>query len=87
MTTVKFDGDIVVHFIFNQIITQFGIPKELVTDHGRNFQNKMMEELNSLGYNQEHSSSYFSLVNGQFEEVNKSPKSILQRTITQSKTN
>ena len=37
MATVKFDGETAAHFVFNQIITRFGIPKELVTDHGRNF--------------------------------------------------
>ena len=51
MPTIKFDGDIAAHFIFNQIITQFDIPKELVTDHGRHFQNRMMEEFPlKLGY-------------------------------------
>ena len=34
---VKFDGEIAVHFMFNEIITWFSIPKELVIDHGRNF--------------------------------------------------
>src|SRR5882757_1122295 len=48
----------------------------------------MMEELASkLGYKQEHSSSYYPQANGQVEAVNKSLKSILQRTIAQSKTN
>ena len=48
----------------------------------------MMEELASkLGYKQEHSSSYYPQVNGQVEAMNKSLKSILQWTITQSKTN
>ena len=62
---VKFDDEIATHFIFNQIITRFGILKELVLDHGRKFQNKMMEELDSkLGYKQEHSSSYYPQVNG-----------------------
>ena len=47
-----------------------------------------MEELTSkLGYKQDHSSSYYPRANGQVEVVNKSLKSILQRTITQSKTN
>ena len=47
-----------------------------------------MEELASkLGYKQEHSSSYNPLENGQVEAVNKSLKSILQRTITRIKTN
>ena len=54
MPTIKSDGETATHFIFNQIITQFGIPKDLVTDHGRHFQNRMMEELTSkLGYKQE----------------------------------
>ena len=51
MPTIKYDGETVVHFMFNHIITRFGIPRELVTDHGRHFQNKMMDELSSkLGY-------------------------------------
>ena len=45
MPTIKYDGETAAHFIFNQIITWFGILKELVTDHGRHFQNRMMEEL------------------------------------------
>ena len=79
MPTITFDGEIAAHFMFNQIITQFGIPKELVTNHGRHFQNKMMEELASkLGYKQEHSSSYYLQANGQVKAVNKSLKSIFQ---------
>ena len=35
--TVKSDGEIAAYFVFNQIITQFGIPKELVTNHGSHF--------------------------------------------------
>ena len=45
MPMIKSDGEIAAHFIFNQIITRFGISKELVTDHGRHFQNNMMEKL------------------------------------------
>ena len=55
MPTVKSDGETVAHFVFNQIITQFSIPKELVIDHGLDFQNHMMEDLAlKLGYKQEH---------------------------------
>ena len=88
MPTVKSNGETASHFVFNHIITQFGILKELVTDHGSHFQNHMMEELAlKLGYKQEHSSSYYPQANGQVEAVNKSLKSILQRTIAQSKNN
>ena len=65
MPMIKSDGEIATHFIFNQIITQFSILKEIVTDHGRHFQNQMMEELASnLGYKQEHSSFYYPQANG-----------------------
>ena len=33
--TIKSNGEIGVHFFFNQIITRFGIPKDIFTDHGR----------------------------------------------------
>ena len=36
--TYKADKETAVFFIFNQIITRFGIPKEIVTDHGSHFQ-------------------------------------------------
>ena len=79
MPTVRFDGETAAHFVFNQIITRFRILKELVTNHGSHFQNRMMEELASkLGYKQEHSSSYYPQANGKVEAVNKSLKSILQ---------
>ena len=78
MPTIKSDGETTAHFIFNQIITRFGILKELFTDHGRHLQNKMTKELASkLGYKKDHSSSYFPQANGQVEAVNKSLKSIL----------
>ena len=65
MPTIKYDDETIVHFIFNQILTRFGILKELVTQHGKHFQNKMMDELSSnLGYKQEYSSSYYSQENG-----------------------
>ena len=37
MLTVKSNGEITTHFVFNQIITRFGISKELFTDHGSHF--------------------------------------------------
>ena len=62
---IKAYGETTTHFIFDHIITQFGISKDLVTDHGRHFQNNMMAELClNLGYKQEHSSSYYPQANG-----------------------
>ena len=47
MPTVKSNGETASHFVFNQIITRFRILKELVTENGSHFQNRMMEELAS----------------------------------------
>ena len=86
MPMIKSDGEMVPHFVFNQIITRLGIPKELITDHGRHFLNKMMVKLAlKLGYNQEHSSSYYHQEKGKVKAVNKSLKAILQKTISQNK--
>ena len=78
----------VAFFVFNQIITRFGIPKVIVTDHGSHFQNSMMTELTTmLGFRQEHSSSFYPQANGQVEAVNKTLKTILKRTINASHSN
>ena len=37
MPTIKYNGETDAHFVFNQIITRFGILKEPVTNHGRHF--------------------------------------------------
>ena len=88
MPTVKADGETAAYFVFNYIIAWFGIPKEIVTDHGSHFQNSMMTELYTmLGFRQEHSSSYYPQENGQVEAVNKTLKVILQRTVNASRNN
>jgi transposase InsO family protein len=78
MPTFNNDGETTTLFIFNQIIARFGIPEEIVTDHGSHFQNKMMSELTSkIGLRKEHSSPYYPQVNGQVEAMNKCLKTIL----------
>ena len=86
MPIVKSDGKTAVFCVFNQIIAQFGIPNEIVTDHGSHFQNEMMEELAAkLGFKHGNYSSYYPQENGQVEAVNKSLKTILQKNVSQSK--
>jgi hypothetical protein len=54
MSTFNNDGETTTLFIFNQIVARFDISKEIVTDHGSHFQNKMMSDLTSnLGLSQE----------------------------------
>jgi hypothetical protein len=45
MPTFKDDGKTTTLFLFNQIIARFDVLREIVTDHGSHFQNKMMTEL------------------------------------------
>jgi transposase InsO family protein len=87
MSTFNNDGETVALFVFNQKVARFSIPKEIITDHGSHFQNKMMFELTSkLGF-KEHSSSYYPQANDQVEAVNKSLKTILQRMINSTRSN
>lgn len=75
-------------FIFNQIISHFGIPKEILTDHGSHFQNSMMIELStSLGFKQEHSSPYYPQANGKVEAMNKTLKQMLQKMVDRNRSN
>jgi hypothetical protein len=37
MPTFKYDGETAALFLFNQIIARFGVPREIVTDHGSHF--------------------------------------------------
>ena len=79
MPTFKDDGETATLFLFNQIIARFGVLREIVTNHGNHFQNKMIFKLTSkLGLRQEHSSPYYPQANGQVEAVNKTLKTILQ---------
>jgi hypothetical protein len=79
MPKFKDDGETTTLFLFNHIITRFGVSREIITDHGSHFQNKMMSQLMSkLGLRQEHSSPYYPQANGQVEAMNKSLNTILQ---------
>ena len=65
MPTFNNDGETTTLFIFNHTVERFGIPKEIFTDHGSQFTNKMIIELTSnLGSRQEHFSPYYLQENG-----------------------
>ena len=88
MPTYKANGETTSLFIFNQIIAWFGIPKEIVTEHGNHFQNSMMIELTTmLGFRKEHSSYFYPQANGQVEAINKTFKTILKHTINAARSN
>eukprot|EP00253_Pinus_taeda_P028841 PITA_28841 len=52
------------YFLFNKVISRFGVPKAIVTDHEKHFQNHMMTELaETLGLSHENSTPYYPQAN------------------------
>lgn len=75
-------------FLFNHIITQFGILKSIVTDHGMHFCNAMMAELTTmLHLDHEHSSPYYPQANDHVESIICILKTMLQRMVGKHKSN
>ena len=69
-------------FFFNYVISQFGVPQVIVTDHGSHFRNHMMNELTAkLGLSHDSSTPYYPQSNGKFGVINKILKQILQQMI------
>lgn len=88
MPTWNEDGHTVAQFLFNHVITWFGVPQAIVTDHGKNFRNHMMMELTTqLGLRQDSSTPYYPQSNGQVEAVNKILVTILQCIVGMHKSN
>jgi hypothetical protein len=72
MPTFENTGKTATLFIFNHIITRFGIPQTIDTDHSIHFKNFMMYELtDKLGLRHENSTPYYPQANGQIESINK----------------
>jgi transposase InsO family protein len=79
MPTFLNDGCTATLFLFNHIITRFGVPQAIVTDHGSHFQNQMMSKLHAkLDFFHENSSPYYPQANGQLEAINKVLKTMIQ---------
>ena len=88
MPTFMNNGKTDALFIFNQIISRFGVPQSTVTDNGSHFWNHMMTELSSkLGFRQENSSPYYPQANDQVEDINKFLKTMLQHMVGEQKGN
>ena len=71
----------VVSFLYEDIFTRFGVPREIVTDQGSQFTSNMMEKLMEE-YKTKHikSTFYHPQENGQVESTNKVIESIITKT-------
>ncbi|XP_022895224.1 uncharacterized protein LOC111409403 [Olea europaea var. sylvestris] len=73
-------------FVWKNVICRFGIPHSIVSDNGRQFDNRKMRELcNELGIKKDFSTPHHPQANGQVEAVNKTIKNTLKRKLDASK--
>jgi transposase InsO family protein len=80
--------DTTTHLFFNHVITCFRLPQQLVSDHGKHFENNIFGEISSkLGFSHDFSSPYYPQSNGKVKSVNKVLKTMLQCTVNKHKTN
>ena len=71
-----------VEFIYEEIFTQFGVPREIVTYQGSQFTSKLMKELTTKYSIQNcKSSPYHPQANGQVKSTNKVLEAILTKNI------
>ena len=88
MPTLNEDGYTAAQFLFNHVITRFGVPQAIVTDHRKHFRNHMITELTTqLGLRQDSSTPYYPQSNGQVEAMNKVSITMLQRTVNTHNSN
>eukprot|EP00253_Pinus_taeda_P024306 PITA_24306 len=72
MPTLSEDSHTVAQFLFNHVISRFGVPQAIIIDHGKHFRNDMMTKLTTqLGLWHDSSTSYYPQGNGQVEAIDK----------------
>ncbi|KAL5583474.1 hypothetical protein UlMin_015916 [Ulmus minor] len=73
-------------FIWKNIVCRFGVPHELVSDHGTQFENEKLQSIyDRLGIKKVFSSPAHPKSNGQVEAVNKTIKQTLKKKLEKSK--
>lgn len=79
MPTFNYTTMITTHFFLNHVISRFGVPKQLISNHGKHFDNETFKEISSLiCFRHEFSTPYYPQANRQVEVVNKTLKTMLQ---------
>ena len=78
----KANDQVVIDFLYNEIFTRFGVPKEVVTDGGPRFMSHQFEAL-LRKYHVQHrvDSPYHLQANGQVESTNKVIEAILTKIV------
>ena len=80
------NASVVVKFLHNHIFTLFGTPRALITDGGTHTYNKLVDKvLQKYGVRHRTSVTYHLQANEQTEVSNREIKSILEKTISNSR--
>ena len=80
------DARVVTQFLRSYIFSRFGTPRALITDNGTHFCNKMIDKvLHKYGVRHHTSLAYHPQTNGQAEVSNQEIKSILGKTVNNSR--
>ena len=69
----------VVAFIRENIICRYGVPHELISDHGSHFKGEVLDLLQEYGIKHHKSSPYRPQTNGAVEAANKNVKNIIRK--------
>ena len=76
------DADTCSEFLFSEICCRYGVPESIRTDHGRSFDNDIMDNLAELlRINHHMSTPSYPQSNGMIERLVQTFKSSLRRTI------
>ena len=82
------DASVVAQFLSSHIFSRFGTPRALITDNSTLFCNKMIDKaLHKYGVRHRTSLAYHPQTNGQVEVSNREIKSILEKTVNNSRKN
>ncbi|XP_019180259.1 PREDICTED: uncharacterized protein LOC109175453 [Ipomoea nil] len=76
----------VADFLRVHIVYRFGIPRYVLTDNGKPFDNKLMDKICKLfDFKQRNSSAYYAAANGLAEAFNKTLCNLLKKVVSKSK--
>ena len=72
----------IVSFLYEDILTLFGVPREIVTDHGSQFTSNLVEKLmEEYKFKHRKSTPYHPQANGKVESTNKVIEGIITKTV------
>ena len=71
----------VAQFLENNIICQFGVPQEIISDNGSRFEGEVWRVLEEYSIEHHKSSPYQPQANGTVEATNKNVKNILTKMV------